>query len=424
MPNIFESFARSGGGSTPLSLVAADVSKAVRLTNVSRDPNSQNPKGPQSALEQNRYTTKDLRYPLDLGTNNQERLHYITFYVNVQEKSKYNVTERTEIGPTVNTNRAADAAAGIGQISSTSSIVGGSGLGQFASEAVAGAAFGAAIGGAVGEIAGAIGGPVAGVAGAAVGGAVGGAIGSTIVSSIDLSRKTKRITSTISLYMPDTVSTQLVHQYGQVSMTDALGMVGAIGQGAGAVGTSIGEYFKSSFGAGGQRPDLKGAGAGSMSELIGTVAEKSGVFGSGIKEAILFSAGLAQNPQIEVLYQQTSNREFQFDFKMIPRNKAEAETIRNIVKQFKFHAAPELLPGSQGRFFIPPAEFDIKFFYNGRENQNIHKISSCVLEGIDINYASGGQWTTFEDGMPVEVSMQLRFRELEIMHKKRIEEGY
>lgn len=404
--------------------LAKQSDKPLRLTNVSRDTSRQNPKGPQKALEENRFSTGDFRYPMDLGTNNSERLHHITFYINVQEKSKYNVTERTQIGPTVNTNRAADAAAGIGQISSSNSIIGGSGLGQFAAEATAGVVFGAAIGGAVGEIAGALGGVEAGIAGAAVGGAIGGAIGSTIVSSIDLSRKTKRIKSSISMYMPDTVAMQMVHEYGEISMTEALGMVGAIGQGAGAIGTSVGEYFKSTFGAEGAKPDLKGAGSGSLAELAGTIAEKSGVFGGGIKDAILFSAGLAQNPQVEILYQKTGHREFQFDFKMVPRDPAEAEVIRKIIKEFKFHSAPELLPGSQGRFFIPPAEFDIKFFYNGKENLNIHKISSCVLQGIDINYASAGQWTTFDDGMPVEIAMQLRFKELELIHKKRVEEGY
>jgi hypothetical protein len=399
------------------------ANKAVRLTNVSRDPSALNPKGPQAALEKNRFSSNDLRYPIDLGTNNFERLHYITFYINVQEKSKYNVSERTEIGPAVNTNRAADAAAGVGQISSSNSILGGSGFGQFVGETAAAAVFGAAVGGAAGEIVGAIGGPAAGFVAAGVGGAIGGAIGATVVSSIDLSRKSKRIKSTISMYMPDTVNQQVVHEYGEISMTEALGMVGALGQGAGAVGTSVGEYFKETFG-GQSRPDLKGAGAGSLAELAGTVAEKSGVFGGGIKEAILFSAGLAQNPQVEILYQKTGHREFQFDFKLAPRNRAEAEAIRKIIKEFKFHSAPELLPGSQGRFFVPPAEFDIKFFYNGAENTNIHKISSCVLIGIDVNYASAGQWTTFDDGMPVETALQLRFKELELIHKGRVEEGY
>jgi hypothetical protein len=394
------------------------MSTPLTLNSVSRNLDPNEAKGPLAILAKNAFASTDHRYPINLGTNNFEGLHYVTFYVNVQEKSNYNIQERTNIGPTANQNRANDAAAGVGQIASGNQIISDSTVGQLFAEGVGGFAFGAALGGGAGALAAELGGPLVGIAAAGVGGAVGGLIGSTIVSSIDLSRKTKRLKSTISMYMPDTINQQIIHEYGEISMTEALGMVGAIGQGAAGVGSTIEGFIKEGKG------DLKGAGAGSMSELVGTLAEKSGVFGGGIKEALLFSAGLAQNPQVEILYQKTGHREFMFDFKMSARSEAEAAAIRKIIKEFKFHSAPELLRGSSGRFFIPPAEFDIKFFYNGKENTNIHKISSCVLVGIDVNYAAAGQWTTFSDGMPVDISMQLRFKELELMHKGRIEEGY
>lgn len=394
------------------------MSTPLTLNSVSRTLDPNEAKGPLAALAKNAFASTDLRYPINLGTNNFEGLHYVTFYVNVQEKSSYNVQERTNIGPVANQNRANDAAAGVGQLASGNQIISDSTMGQLFAEGTGGFAFGAALGGAAGSIAAELGGPLAGIAAAGVGGAVGGLIGSTIVSAIDLSRKTKRLKSTISMYMPDTINQQIIHEYGEISMTEALGMVGAIGQGAAAVGSTI-EGFMSTG-----KADLKGAGMGALSEVAGTLAEKSGVFGGGIKEALLFSAGLAQNPQVEILYQKTGHREFMFDFKMSARSEAEAAAIRKIIKEFKFHSAPELLKGSSGRFFIPPAEFDIKFFYNGKENTNIHKISSCVLIGIDVNYAAAGQWTTFADGMPVDISMQLRFKELELMHKGRIEEGY
>jgi Tail-tube assembly protein len=379
--------------------------------NVTRDSESQNPRGPLASLESNKFSSKDLRYPSNLGSANyNENLHYITFYINVQERSKYTLKEEyTGGGPTINSNRSADAAAGIGQIATE-------GIGTVGAM-VAGGAMGFAAGGALGEIAGAVGGPVAGIAGAAVGGVIGGALG-TYVASVDLSRKTKRIKSTISLYMPEMQAQTMTHGYGDPSMTEAMGLAGALGQGAGAIGTSIESAFTDGF------ANMKSSGAGALNELAGTLAEKSGVFGTGIKQAVLFSSGLALNPQVEILYQQTSHREFQFDFKFIPRNRDEAEQVRKIIKDFKFHAAPELLNGSSGRFFIPPAEFDIKFFFNGSENKNINKISTCVLTRIDVAYSPAGSWTTFQDGMPVEIGMVLAFKELELMHKGRIQDGY
>lgn len=390
------------------------TNKAVNVASISRSISERSGVGPLAALEKNKFSTDDLRYPTDLGSNNFERLHYVTFYINVQEKSKYNVSERTNFSGQANANRFADTAAGRGQISGSNQALGAVG------RAVGTLGFAAGGGALVGRIGGAIGGITGAVVGGAVGGAFGTAIGSSIVNNIDLSRKTKRIKSTITLYMPDTINQQIVHEFGEISMTEALGMVGLIGQGATAVGSSVEEAIKK----GDLGEVFKGAGAGPTAEVGGALAEGSGLFGAGMKDAILFSAGLAVNPQVEILYQKTAHREFLFDFKMVPRNKAEADAIRKIIKQFKFHSAPELLSGAAGRYFVPPADFDIKFFFNGKQNENIHKISSCALVGMDVNYASAGQWTTFDDGMPVEVSMQLRFKELELIHKARIEEGY
>ena len=392
---------------------------ALRNREVGRgDPE---PTGALKKLFDNPFKTGDYRFPDNLGSNDFERLHYVKFFINVQEKSKYNVQE--DIDPNAvsqaNANRFADTQLGIGQISGATQAINSTAGEVVGAGAVAAgfAGYGAKVGEAFGGVAGAL-------AGGVVGGAIGGGVGTAIVKSIDLSRKTKRLKSTISMYMPDTVQSTMSHQFQGISMTNALGLVGAIGQGASAVGTSVSEYFKGLVGDKNASPDLRGSGMGSLAELAGTAAQSSGGFGEGIKEAILFSAGLAQNPQVEILYQQTEHRNFTFTFKMIPRTAKEAQTIRDIVKQFKFYAAPELLPGAQGRFFIPPAEFDIKFFYNNAENLNINKISTCVLTRVDVNYASAGQWTTFDDGMPVETMLQLEFQELEIMHKQRIMDGY
>ena len=78
-------------------------------------------------------------------------------------------------------------------------------------------------------------------------------------------------------------------------------------------------------------------------------------------------------------------------------------------------AAPSINPNSRGRYFIVPAQFDIQFKFKQEENDFIAKISTCVLEAIDVNYAGAGQFASFTDGMPVDISMQLRFKEADII---------
>lgn len=256
-------------------------------------------------------------------------------------------------------------------------------------------------------------------AGAGVAGAGVGLFGLAAVKSINLTRKTKRAAASIALYMPDTVNQTVVNDYDQVSLTQALGTAGLVMQaGSGAI-AGAGDFLT---GKGlGQTP---GSAAAGTAEVAGALAEKTGAFGQGITDVLLFSAGYAQNPQVELLFKTIQNREFLFDFKFVPRNKSEAETIIKIIQAFRFFAAPEIPSNGSGRYFIPPSEFDIQFMVGSSPNLNLPKISTCVLQGIDVNYGSAGQWTAFKDGMPVEIAMQLRFKEVEIMHKELIKQGF
>ena len=84
--------------------------------------------------------------------------------------------------------------------------------------------------------------------------------------------------------------------------------------------------------------------------------------------------------------------------------------------------------GLGGYFLVPPSEFDIKFYYNGTENENIPSISTCVLQTVDVDYAPNGfaAYEVLEDknvpkwgstGMPVGIRLGLVFKETQIITK-------
>jgi len=110
---------------------------------------------------------------------------------------------------------------------------------------------------------------------------------------------------------------------------------------------------------------------------------------------------------------------------MAPKNKMESDTVKNIIDTLRFHAAPELdtmigfIPT-----FIPPAEFDITFFHKGKENTKIPRINTCALEQIEVDYAPTGVYSTFANGHPVAIRLSLAWRELEILHKQRVTQGF
>ena len=364
------------------------------------------------------FQTTSYSYPLDLG-NSGDRLHAVQFFINVQQNSSYTQSNGYNIDTnttgTANQNRAV----GTPQLSSNSNALS---VNQGLSAAVG------AFGGAFAGIKLASGGSSkAKIAGAVVGAAAGATAGAglaTIIKSIDLTRKTKRITSTISLYMPDTIAFTYAHDYDQLSMTAALGKLGFTLQTVQSLEDSATATIKEFGAKSGMGSSPFSALNAPVAEIAGAAAEKTGAVGAGFSQVALYSAGYAQNPQFEMLYRSTNNRQFQFQFNFVPTSKEEARVIQNIIKTFRFHAAPEIAPTAGGRYLVPPSEFDIAFLWNGRTNENIPKISTCILENIDLNFAAGGSWTAFDDGQPVEISMVLTFKEVEMIHKQLVEQGY
>lgn len=220
-----------------------------------------------------------------------------------------------------------------------------------------------------------------------------GAIGSpTERELLAIPRSTRRIKESIALHMPNggLVYTE-DNKYEEVSMT-------ALGTGLlGTVAKSV----------------MKEGGA------LNTIYNATGqVISNGSK-----LAGYPINPRVEVLFATRPQRQWMFEVFLAPRSQTEAQTAKKIIDTLRYHAAPEL--GLGGFYFIPPAEFDITFFRQGTENSYLPRINTCVLERIDIDYApQSGVYSTFRDGSPVAIRLSLGFREIEIVHKRRVLQGF
>jgi hypothetical protein len=137
------------------------------------------------------------------------------------------------------------------------------------------------------------------------------------------------------------------------------------------------------------------------------------------------TTGRTLNPQIEVIYNSPALREFTMDFRLVPRNPVEAAQIRNIIAQLKYFAAPQIPPETSGRYFIPPAQFELEFYdTDNNQNQFLFRTKKCVLEDISVDYTGNGSFNTFYDGSPVETRLSLRFRETVFIDRQAVTEGY
>ena len=154
--------------------------------------------------------------------------------------------------------------------------------------------------------------------------------------------------------------------------------------------------------------------------MLGSMASAVGL---NLNPANIASAtsGRTPNPFREQLFKAVDARTFRFEDKFLPRSATEARNVLNIINTFKLHMHPEISAG--GLFYIYPSEFNIVYYYRGKENPYINKISTCVLESVHIDYG-GASFNTFETGMPTEINMKLQFKETETLTKERIKSGY
>lgn len=126
------------------------------------------------------------------------------------------------------------------------------------------------------------------------------------------------------------------------------------------------------------------------------------------------------NPYYELIYNGTQFRTFEFAFKFTPQVDRDAIRVRDIIRTFRYHQAPEIDSSVNGRFLLYPSEFRITFLSYGKENQWINKIGRCVLTSVTTNYTGGTVAAFHPDGSPVSYNLNLTFQELEIVTKEKI----
>lgn len=132
--------------------------------------------------------------------------------------------------------------------------------------------------------------------------------------------------------------------------------------------------------------------------------------------------GTMTNPYVEMIFQGVRNREIPFTFKFTPRNQDEAKMVREILRLFKLHMYPEYKYNkNSSAFYLHPSTFDITFMVQGKRNQWLHRISTCVLSNMFVNETPDSQYSVHKDDSPVSTQVDMTFIELEPLHKGRFD---
>ena len=245
---------------------------------------------------------------------------------------------------------------------------------------------------------------------------------SSAMQQLGRARKTTtRITDSIALYLPG----QVTDTTGALYEDLPTGLVGKfLGDAAGlaksyssqdyeAVGQKAGNALKAFINEAGRR-------------LLSTAAE--GLLGAeGSIQGVNKLFGQADNPFVEVLFTSMNIRQFTYNFEFAPRNQEETAEVQQIIQLLRYHMAPELQT-QNGRYLTLPSTFDIHYMYkandgNSYENDYYTRLSTCVLKQCDVNYTPNGV-KSFADGAPTRITMGLTFAETEALTKEKIQQGY
>jgi hypothetical protein len=229
---------------------------------------------------------------------------------------------------------------------------------------------------------------------------------------------TRRISDAVSIYLPPNVQDSTSATYND-SKTGVAGFLIASGAAALKEGGDAAAITKSIV------AGTKGLLGDSAARAIGGVAELAGA--EGVEALTKKAFGNADNPYMEVLFDSMNLRTFTYNFNFAPKSQEEAYEVQRIIQLFRFHMAPELRPGVN-RYLGLPSQFDIHYMFLSKsgqtsENNFYNKISTCVLQNCDVNYTPNGV-KSFEDGGPTATTMTLTFKEIELLTKDKIAEGF
>ena len=234
-------------------------------------------------------------------------------------------------------------------------------------------------------------------------------------------KPTTRLDTAIALYMPPTVNVSYTANYTDTEI--------------GALGAKISDSLQK----GTAKDVIKDLMSDETKDEVVDATTKAllavagGIPGAqGARELFEMNEGFIMTNRMELAFKGLPKRGFQYTFKMIPKSEEEANEIKHIVDAFKINMLPEGMSvndksGFTGKRLKIPNTFDIKYMYVGKENEYLHKISTCVLESMNVSYG-GDRFKAFDGNSkgapPVETTMTLNFKEMELITKQRAQEGF
>ena len=133
------------------------------------------------------------------------------------------------------------------------------------------------------------------------------------------------------------------------------------------------------------------------------------------------ATGQVFNPNLELLFNGVNLRVFPFTFEFFPRNKEEADEVKLILRRLKYSMLPEK-GGAAGIFISAPYIFQLEYMKGRIRHPFLNRFKPMALTNMSVNYTGSNTYSTFYDGSPTHIKVQLLFKELNPIYKEDYDE--
>jgi len=138
-----------------------------------------------------------------------------------------------------------------------------------------------------------------------------------------------------------------------------------------------------------------------------------GLVGGNVSGSQLVSRATGQvfNPNLELLFEGVNIRSFPFSFEFFPRNPTEADQVKRIIRTFKKSMSARKT-GTADIFIKAPDVFQLTFMKGGSKHPFLNRFLPMALTNMNLSYTGSNTYSTFYDGTPTHMKLDLTFKEL------------
>lgn len=180
---------------------------------------------------------------------------------------------------------------------------------------------------------------------------------------------------------------------------------------AGKAAKDIVAQLGASIGSAANDPNIQNA-------LIAAISGQAvGALGGNVSGSSIVARATGQvfNPNLELLFNGVNIRVFPFTFEFFPRNRDEGEEVRQILRLLKYSMVPSR--GDQGIFIKAPYVFQLEYMKGSKPHPFLNRFQPMALTNMSVNYTGSNTYSTFYDGTPTHIRLELLFKELNPVYK-------